>query len=1369
MNINKIASNIRASVSGGHWTLCDKNTFGNETGYISAYLNDVFGEDTLDMRDAVFTDIHTTPEGKAVAVSGFAECRQKITFTQKNEDGETAIFVAHRLETEIPEISLPVADLYQEYGFTSGKEGISSKGGGSVQIGGCLLDLSGAYNGYRKNWEFSAATREGADFSLLGVMGAMLKPLGINFNLSLLPDIRVTDFTFIYATGSALLSPIAHLEMRTNVSLSVCEKLGLRNLGVTIGHTCGKKDESAFSFSLTGDLVIGNSKSAAVMKYERGTFNFILDTEDFTAPNIGDVASVFGLDAASWLPREFSQITLNRLEAAVAGDFSAIPYFNISFSTGEPWKFFDIDSLQLLNIGVCVTVEKSGGNTGVFALIDGTVRLFGQDIILYASVSPEREGWEFGARLPEDNDFHINAFVSEFARVLFGAEGFALPIPDILISNAMLMFRLSDKSFTAKATVKVGEPGGGILRKFFGGAQASFEVSSSVKDGKREYKVMFDGSLVISEQHFAVRYEYDRSGGTNMLRAGWENKAPISPLSLAAVIGAMGGSVPAVLNDFDLSVDKASMEYDFSNSILNITVENKKYGGVKLSVWNDGIIDCAVIITCNDIALSGLPVVGTKLKLLDSLKIQQLSFAVTTRKTKYEGWDIPPGAAIMGNISGEKVYAQLTEFRPKENEFAQDSDGISMVKWFTIEKSLSVFSFHRFGIGYDNGRLSFLLDASLQTSPISMNLMGLGVGMNINNPRDIAFRLDGLGVGYKSEAVSISGEFANMSTKEKETYAGSLMIKIKDFSLFAFGLYEATEEYSALMAYALLGLPIGGPPIFFVTGLAAGFGYNEKLPAPPIEKVAEFPLVAAATGKLNEKGMVAALLKAIQMSKGQYFLAAGVRFTSFKLINSFALLLVSLGNEPEYSLLGVSTLTVPFDKTESPIARAELLVKASYRPSAGLFAIQAQLSSDSYILSKECTLTGGFAFFTWFSGNHKGDFVLTLGGYSDTYTKPPHYPAVPRVGFRWRVSNNITISGEAYFALTPRMLMAGGKLEAVYQSGNLKAWFIAKAYFEIRWKPLWYEAGISVRLGASYRVSIFGFKKTFSLEIGASLRVWGPEFSGKVSISWFIISFTIYFGANANKPAETIDWDTFCSSFLPQDNTANAGYTACTVNVSSGQIGIIKLDDNDTPAVRPDELVITVSSCVPAAEITVNGCGPLTGSAAGILPMGASAMKSDITVLFISNRIDIVTAEYEEILDNVPAALWGNDPSSGNTLVKGALTGVRVSPKRTEADKIFPEASDINIEKLGELAKIERSYNWASAPVINNPYKQEKALDRFCMTAMDAKIIKNRDSLLESWHGEGLLSGLPGAVDITDLAKHGKNLFDADIFLGVVV
>lgn len=99
--------------------------------------------------------------------------------------------------------------------------------------------------------------------------------------------------------------------------------------------------------------------------------------------------------------------------------------------------------------------------------------------------------------------------------------------------------------------------------------------------------------------------------------------------------------------------------------------------------------------------------------------------------------------------------------------------------------------------------------------------------------------------------------------------------------------------------------------------------------------------------------------------------------------------------------------------TDSPrtYAYVELGIEAVLAPDEGYFGLTAILSRNSFVLSPDCHLTGGFAVATWFGANpHAGDFVLTLGGYHPAFPVPGHFPVVPRLGFRWTVSDTVTIS-----------------------------------------------------------------------------------------------------------------------------------------------------------------------------------------------------------------------------------------------------------------------------------------------------------------------------------------------------------------------
>ena len=123
----------------------------------------------------------------------------------------------------------------------------------------------------------------------------------------------------------------------------------------------------------------------------------------------------------------------------------------------------------------------------------------------------------------------------------------------------------------------------------------------------------------------------------------------------------------------------------------------------------------------------------------------------------------------------------------------------------------------------------------------------------------------------------------------------------------------------------------------FVTGLALGFGYNRKLRLPGETEVSKFPLVAAMGNSAAIGGdnptpaqVLATLDSWVPPEQGEYWLAAGVQFTTFEIINTNALLIVEFGKELIIALLGVATLKQP--QVGEAYVYAELDIEVVFAP-----------------------------------------------------------------------------------------------------------------------------------------------------------------------------------------------------------------------------------------------------------------------------------------------------------------------------------------------------------------------------------------------------------------------------------------------------
>ena len=620
-----------------------------------------------------------------------------------------------------------------------------------------------------------------------------------------------------------------------------------------------------------------------------------------------------------------------------------------------------------------------------------------------------------------------------------------------------------------------------------------------------------------------------------------------------------------------------------------------------------------------------------------------------------------------------------------------------------VGKTIGPVTFRKARFESRDNRVYLKLDASLGSGGFALDLEGFNVNFPlkllqdpIKNAGEISVGLDGLSIAYSKPPLTIAGGFAKTADVSKpyvgDLYRGFLVVEAAKFQITVVGSYGNIEvngkkEPSLFMYGAYAGV-VGGPAEFFVTGLALGGGYNTRLRIPPIEKVADFPLIQAVTdpGKFTVSSLGEAVREKIGPSPGDCWLAVGVKFTSYKIVDSFALFSVAFGNRLQFALLGLTKLALPPEAGKNACAvYAELAIRAVLDPEAGVFCIEGQLTQNSFVLTKELHLTGGFAFFVWF-GNAKeaGDFVISLGGYHKDFRRPAHYPLVPRIGLNGAIGP-LTVMGEAYLALTPSCLMAGLKLEAVFASGIITAAFVAYADFLMEWAPFRYDA----RIGIGIAVTI-NLLRTYRLEVSATLHIWGPPFAGTAVVTVFIFSFTIEFGDHSQKPAPRLNWEEFQKAFLPAATPGIAGSSVATVRVAEGLVREVEAGPQKEnqrvvyQIVNPHELVIETDSVIPCTEVRSGAAVRTAGTPLGIRPMGAAELKSQHVVTIADKdgkAVDSYFVPVRYARKNFPEALWSPAPASVGPgakpadpkMVEGALAGIALKVKPTlPAHKLGP-------------------------------------------------------------------------------------------------
>lgn len=681
----------------------------------------------------------------------------------------------------------------------------------------------------------------------------------------------------------------------------------------------------------------------------------------------------------------------------------------------------------------------------------------------------------------------------------------------------------------------------------------------------------------------------------------------------------------------------------------------------------------------------------------------------------------PPPSTIESAASATPATVEPTSIESTTVEPATDG-----TQWYALNKKVGPLYFARIGVQYQDDVLWFLLDAAIATAGLNLTLDGLSVGSPLKKFQP-KFQLQGLGVSYESKGtLSIAGALLRTTIDGRDEYSGAILVKTTTFSIAALGSYTKFNGHPSLFIYGILNKPLGGPPFFFITGLALGFAYNRQLIPPTLDEIPQFPLVRAAISRTpaDPAGLIAIqqdLRPSIPPKVGRILLAAGIKFTSFKIIETFVLLVVSFGDQFILDLFGISTLISPplppgSDKPlVPPLAQVRFAIVARFAPAEGILQVEGKILPDSYLFDRDCRLSGGFAFYTWFSGPYAGDFVLTVGGYHPRFQVPEHYPRVDPLALNWRISKNLSVKGSLYFALTASAIMAGGRLEANWKSGRIKAWFVAYAHFIVSWQPYFYDARMGVSIGASYSFRIFRRTRKISIQVGADLHIWGPKFSGKARVRLRIVSFTVRFGNRSQQKPPALNWTEFKQSFLPSDQDV------CTLAVERGLLHQIGEGDAERFIVNPKDFALTASSVIPIKKIEPDKVSIKTQTASGTTPQtttfGIASMDVNNQEFTESKyRISLakIAADGSEvpqesglecvpIAKNIPAGLWGESNTTDPTregLISNVLSGYTIQPANPPQPGVTQSIDRKNIAY--DTESVANAYQWQSGSVFSS-------------------------------------------------------------------
>jgi hypothetical protein len=980
------------------------------------------------------------------------------------------------------------------------------------------------------------------------------------------------------------------------------------------------------------------------------------------------------------------QITCSQLD--VAGDVRAEAY-RIQATVTDSWTL-DIGGKQYALSSV--ELELSRDSTGISGQITGTLTVADLDLYASAAYRAATPSWSFtcGTLAP------ISLDLTQLA-VKLGQE-FSITFPvehapaGLTLDTLVLYYETSSSSSDIEFR--------GLASFDVAGVPCQLGIAVAHTPGS----TAFTGVLFIGEEGFEV--DFSQTSQASRLSGKWLADDDAAGLDVMKLITAMGFPLPPVPPDLDLTLTSVQFTYDITRGAFVISADSVHGAATFAAVPVGGTTEYFFGLTVGAIpGLGDLPVVGGALAaalaiedVMVALSSQPMTAAIVTALDAVipDGQPRPPQAgtadtvalAVTLDLAGTKLPLSIGMGQPQSTgsntivpapppgspvppaTAPGSTDGTT---WFNVQRTIGPLTLRRAGARYADGALGLALDASLSAGGLQITLLGLAISSPLSSFRPV-LSLDGLGIEFSRPPLAIGGGFARIIPPQGGAsweYGGGGVVSVPEFQLAALGAFADLDGQPSMFVFARLNAELGGPPAFFVTGIAAGFGYNSALRIPAQDQVIAFPLVsgaASAGGLPGGSDPLAALAVLtggtqpwVSPAQGQIWVAAGVSFTSFDLVQSQALLVAEFGADLVFALIGLSTARFPRTGTQV-YAQAQLELEVVLDVGAGSFAATALLAPNSYLLDPACALTGGFAFCFWFGPNpHAGDFVLTLGGYSPYFAAPAWYPAEPRVGFTWHVSSTTVVTGTAYFALTPAAIMAGGELAVNFHDGNLSAWLTAQADVIAWWEPFHFRASVGVSIGASYTFDFLGTSKTITVELGADVDLWGPPTGGTATVHFWILSCRVSFGAGPTDDPGKLEWPGF-KALLP----AAPLQLAATAGADGEETA---KDGTKTWIVRSGSFAFTSRSAVPASAVSFGGAPQLAAAAEGIdiLPMQVTGATSQHSVTILHNGAPFpAPCTATPITASGPRAMWGT--GGGKTLaapdeqlVDGLLTGVSVT------------------------------------------------------------------------------------------------------------
>ncbi|WP_372069633.1 hypothetical protein P7L75_00915 (plasmid) [Tistrella mobilis] len=629
----------------------------------------------------------------------------------------------------------------------------------------------------------------------------------------------------------------------------------------------------------------------------------------------------------------------------------------------------------------------------------------------------------------------------------------------------------------------------------------------------------------------------------------------------------------------------------------------------------------------------------------------------------------------------------------------------------TVNKQVGGLRVNRlFGLYDDVGsRFGIGIDAVIGLGGgITLSLIDLTFGIHIGTETETpVFGLKGAEVGGKIAGATLGGGLY-IDDLTIPSLWGELMFNLPSFGVAVMGGYSRVDGQTSFFGFGFLRVPVGGPPFLDIEGVALGGAYNRDLVVPEADKLDKFPFIQAAmsfahpssqefsnpfpSDVTDPKSLVNTLevlgTKTAPPTAGRHWGTFGLAFSSFKIFKGFVLISAVFGSATRVSLVGEAMLVMPPQEPEAikPQVMIDMFLRMVIDITSGIFALDAYVKHNSYLVEPNMQLTGGFALRIWYGGAHAGQGVITLGGYSPhvDLSAFDYYPTVPRLAMSMVMTGGMQVDGTAYAAVTLSMAMLGLAFRVSGKWGPGSVWATVAFDALYAWEPVHYSVYVSLEFGVSVSVKVWFVHVTMTFHVGASAHLWGPPLSGEARLDLSVCTISWHIGANAPTPTP-LSWSDFETRYLKAPGN-EVGDTQ-TRAVSDIQVtGLNMLQPPRSRAedakwvVDPEAVTIRTTTEIPTKAWSASLLGrPSSGAAAnqafGVRPCDIANDRFHTThSLTIDGEAgDLFVAVPRT--GSVPAALWGTGdlPAVGpGTIVGDVVVGFDVTidhpkPDRTQA------------------------------------------------------------------------------------------------------